>query len=269
MSMHKLLDCICALASRLPPVTASQVAGALRAATMPVQREAALRNAMQSLHPDNRNLLQQLATAWEQQLPSVTGAEVASALESAAHQEQSIAGRTSIELVWSGPATPNAGLRGTEQVLLELISTAKESIYLVTFAAYRVPSLVAALQAAAARGVRIVFVLEDKDESAGKVSLNAFPALSGMVRGSAKAYVWPLEQRSRNEKGQHGSLHAKFVVADSCRLFVSSANLTDFALTLNIELGVLLNGGDAPRQAEENLNELIRTDVLKEMCVVP
>lgn len=269
MSRQKLLDCICALAARLPPAAASQVAGALRTATEPAGREAALRGAMRALQPDNRSLLLQFAAAWERQTPDLTGEQVALALEAAARQEQAIAGRAAVELVWTGPTAPSAGLRSTEQVLLELISTAKESIYLATFAAYKVPSLVAALQAAAARGVRIVFVIEDKDESAGKVSLNAFPALSGMVSGSAKAYVWPLEQRSRNEKGQHGSLHAKFVVADSRRLFVSSANLTEFALTLNIELGVLLNGGEAPRQAEENLNELIRTGVLKEMCVVP
>ena len=45
---------------------------------------------------------------------------------------------------------------------------------------------------------------------------------------------------------------------------LSSANMTSFALSLNIELGVLLNGGDAPRQMERNLSELIRTGVLRE-----
>ena len=40
--------------------------------------------------------------------------------------------------------------------------------------------------------------------------------------------------------------------------------MTAFALALNIELGVLLNGGDAPRQMERNLTELIRTSVLRE-----
>ena len=54
------------------------------------------------------------------------------------------------------------------------------------------------------------------------------------------------------------------MLVDSDRLFVSSANMTSFALALNIELGVLLNGGDAPRQLERNLSELIRTGVLRE-----
>ena len=54
------------------------------------------------------------------------------------------------------------------------------------------------------------------------------------------------------------------MLAGSDRLFVSSANMTSFALALNIELGVLLNGGDAPRQMERILTELIRTGVLRE-----
>lgn len=41
--------------------------------------------------------------------------------------------------------------------------------------------------------------------------------------------------------------------------------MTEFASTLNIELGVLLRGGEAPRQVERNLTELIRKGVLREV----
>ena len=222
---------------------------------------------MQALHPDNRALLQQFAVAWERHLPNVTGAEVALALEAAARQEQAIAGRAIVELVWTGPAAPSAGLRSTEQVLLELISTANESIYLVTFAAYKVPSLVAALQAAASRGVRIVFVLEDKDESTGKVTMSPLGALGPIDGTRTRVYVWPIEARTRNEKGQYGSLHAKFVIADSDRLFVSSANLTEFAMNLNIEMGVLITGGPIPRQSFETVQALIRDGHLRELLL--
>ena len=95
--------------------------------------------------------------------------------------------------------------------------------------------------------------------------MSAFSALSGAGLDSAKIYLWPLEQRERNERGQHGALHAKCVLVDSHQLFISSANMTDFALTLNIELGVLLRGGDAPRQVERNLSELIRIGTLREV----
>jgi PLD-like domain len=42
------------------------------------------------------------------------------------------------------------------------------------------------------------------------------------------------------------SLHAKCAVIDSNLLFLSSANLTEFAFNLNMELGVLIKGGSLP-----------------------
>lgn len=79
----------------------------------------------------------------------------------------------------------------------------------------------------------------------------------------AETYVWPLEKRERNQKGQYGALHAKFVVADDNALFVSSANLTEYALNLNMELGVLIRGGPAPKQAARNVADLIQRSVLQ------
>jgi cardiolipin synthase A/B len=153
----------------------------------------------------------------------------------------------------------------TEQVLLELIQSARESIYLVTFAAYKLPILVKALQDAAARSVRIAFILEDKKESGGKVTLSPFDALRVVGKRVATVYTWPVEMRARNDKGQHGSLHGKLVVTDGTRLFVSSANLTEFALNLNMEMGVLVSGGEVPRRAMANIEALIRDGVLREL----
>lgn len=263
--MQELLDRICVLAAKLPPATARLVAGELRRVTDAGHRQSCIRDAMQLLHAENRPLLQQLAIAWDRHAPQLTGSELALALEAAVCQEQLATGRATIELVWTGPTAPDSGLRNTEQVLLELISSARESIYLVTFAAYKVPSLAAAIQGAAARGVRVVFVLEDKEESAGKITLSPLDALGAIDRGCTRVYVWPIEARPRNEKGQFGSLHAKFVVADGSRLFVSSANLTDFAMNLNMEMGVLISGGPIPRQSFESLQTLIRDGHLQEL----
>ena len=62
----------------------------------------------------------------------------------------------------------------------------------------------------------------------------------------AAVYVWPMDKRPIDGNGHHGSLHAKCAVADDAVLFVSSANLTAYALTLNMELGLLVQGGFAP-----------------------
>ena len=216
------------------------------------------------LLPDNRGLLSEFAMAWQRSAANISGTEVAAALEAASFQAHRLRELSNVELVWTGPSTWSAGLRSTEQVILDIISRAKRSIYLVTFAAYRVEAIVAALRDAISRDVRVTLVLEDKDESDGKVNFSALTSLAGGDRRALKVYVWPPEQRKRNDRGQHGTPHAKCVLVDSDRLFVSSANMTSFAVALNIELGVFLNGGDAPRQMERNLTELIRTGVRRE-----
>jgi len=264
-----LLARLCELAATVPETVSRSIAKAIRRADAGSDKEGIARALVSSLHPDNRMLFNSFAQAWLNAPAETTGAEVGAALEAAAYQECQLRSDSSVELVWTGPSAHSAGLRNTEQVLLDLIRSAKRSVYVVTFAAYRVDSLAIALRDAVSRGVQVTFILEDKQESEGKVTWNPLPALAGAGVRMPNVYYWPLERRLRNDRGQHGSLHAKFVVADGRTLFLSSANLTEFALTLNIELGVLLVGGDAPRQAENNLSELIRVGVLQEMIVSP
>ena len=58
------------------------------------------------------------------------------------------------------------------------------------------------------------------------------------------------------------SLHAKFAVADEAALFVSSANLTEYAFNFNMELGLLARGGDLPARAVSHLRRLMEERVL-------
>jgi len=50
-------------------------------------------------------------------------------------------------------------------------------------------------------------------------------------------------------------LHAKLAVADGESLFISSANLTNAAMQLNMELGVLICGGELPAQVVKHFDE--------------
>lgn len=51
--------------------------------------------------------------------------------------------------------------------------------------------------------------------------------------------------------------------ADSRWLFLSSANLTEYAFTINMELGLLVTGGALPGQVEEQFDRLIGIGVLE------
>lgn len=68
--------------------------------------------------------------------------DVANILRGAAHAMAAERRRQQVELVWSGPTTLSSTLRSTGSALLDLIRGARQSVCLVTFAAYKVPDVV-------------------------------------------------------------------------------------------------------------------------------
>ena len=87
--------------------------------------------------------------------------------------------------------------------------------------------------------------------------------MGGDIAQHARIYIWPLEQRAQSESGHHGSLHAKVAVADGQAMLISSANLTEYAMTLNMELGLLIKGGPLPAQVQTHLNRLVEKGVFQ------
>lgn len=214
------------------------------------------------LRGDAHARLEDLLAEWRVAGESVPAAAVAAMLKAANRATVAERQRQHVELVWSGPTTMSSTFRSTGPALLELIDGARGCVYLIAFAAYKVPQVREAVQAAMQRGARVVFVLESNEVSGGKVDFDPLPHLAG---GSTvpEVYVWPRSTRPTDSKGKYGTLHAKFAVADRARLLVSSANLTEHAFNLNIELGVLITGGSAAEQATEQVDELIRRGVLR------
>jgi phosphatidylserine/phosphatidylglycerophosphate/cardiolipin synthase-like enzyme len=62
--------------------------------------------------------------------------------------------------------------------------------------------------------------------------------------------------------GKLGILHVKCVIGDGRQLFLSSANLTKYAFSLNMELGVLISGGRTPQKVESIFEGLICQGIL-------
>lgn len=206
--------------------------------------------------------LQVLLDAWKQHAPLAAGSDLANGLLAMSFYDQRVRREFQVETVWTGPRDGASGLRRTEQVLLEMIEAARESIWLVAFAAYRVPMIANALQAAVARSVRLQLVLEDPEISEGKVTFDPLPALASAGLGRADVYAWPLSQRQLDPRGRHGTLHAKGLVVDDRMAFITSANLTEDALNINMELGVALHVAHAARQIADQLRSMVRTGIL-------
>jgi len=62
-------------------------------------------------------------------------------------------------------------------------------------------------------------------------------------------------------------LHAKIAVADREKVFISSANLTDYAMDLNIEMGVLLKDKAIGEQIDNLFNNMILNSVFRKILI--
>jgi phosphatidylserine/phosphatidylglycerophosphate/cardiolipin synthase-like enzyme len=130
---------------------------------------------------------------------------------------------------------------------------------------FNIPPIGEALVRAADRGVAITVVVESPDRIEGRQAYRTLAALGPAVAGRCGVYVWPIEGRSRGGMGRPGLLHVKCAVADGRRLFLSSANLTEQAFSINMELGALITGGGAASQVEAHFDRMIQAGVLTEI----
>lgn len=167
-----------------------------------------------------------------------------------------------VELLWTGPA-PAGGMpaRRIDQVLYDLVASAKKDILLVTFAAHKIHRLAELLASASRRGVRVRLILEFGVQSQFQLSHDALKAFPEDLQEKAEIFYWPVEKRELNQFGKPGKLHAKAAVIDTQAL-LSSANLTDDAFLRNLELGVLFMGGDMPTKLREHFEHLIAAHTL-------
>lgn len=179
-----------------------------------------------------------------------------------AHQRQ----KQKIELTWTGPRSPLASLRRTDQALIELVSGARKHILIVSFAVYKAKNILTALEKAADRGVEITVVLESPDVSEGKIAYSTIRALGAGLREKSRIFIWPHARRATTPDGKIGSLHAKIGVADGDHVYLSSANLTDYAMNVNMEMGVLIHGGELPLRIEQHFAGLIGDGTLAEIA---
>ena len=192
---------------------------------------------------------------------AMTGSWVALSVQAAADAVQDVRGEQHVSVVWTGPASYEVPVRATSAVLAEVIEEARKSLIVVSFAAYKVVAVVAALRAAAERGVEVRLVLESVIESKGKLSHDAKAAFD-VLGSTVSFYVWPAELRV-SKGGGHAAMHAKCAVADRRMAFVTSANLTGAAMTDNMELGLVVRGGDVPKRIANHFDALIGAGALK------
>lgn len=253
--MHKV-------AQQLPQPVLSTVAEFIATVPQATEREAVWLPLIQQLpKPVWRQTVTDLLTVWQKDNPTMQGESIAAALCAAHHAVEQAQAALSIEVVWTGPEVSRIPVRRTEQVLLQLIRAASQELTLASFALYKVPKITQALIAALNRGVQVRIIAETT-EGDTFVPFGVEAGLGQEVARRSDVYEWDKAKRPRDKSGRHGSLHMKVAIADRHHLFITSANLTNYALSLNMEMGILVRSSAIARQVSEHLDQLIEQKVI-------
>ena len=250
--MERLLNAVAALARQVSPDKARAIASRI-CQTTPDMAANALAGVLGN--PAASSVVVELVDAWL--AATVSAAELASMVLASSHVVRQAAAEQSIELVWTGPTTPFVSARRTEQALLQVINAAEHALFITSFVAYDVSTIVKALNAASERGVEISMLLELSQDHGGSITFDAIGKMRAVVP-SARLYAW----REKADPFSDGRVHAKVVVADADLCFITSANLTGHAMEKNMEAGVLVSGGAIPGLLAGHLRSLIDTKVI-------
>lgn len=245
--MEKLLDAIAAVVFLVSPDKVQAIAGRIRR-TEANKAATALAGVVGT--PVASGVVDQLIQAWC--ATSVSAEELASMLLAAVHVFTKASNEQSAELVWTGPTTPFVAARRTEQALLQVINVANSALFITSFVAYDVSSIVKALNAACERGVVISMLLESSQDHGGSINIDVIGKMRTLVP-SAQLYAW----RDKADAFSDGRVHAKVAVADGSTCFITSANLTRYAMDKNMEAGVLISGGRIPKLLDKHLRSLV------------
>lgn len=253
--MDELLNAITALVSLVSPEKVQAVATRVR------RTEASKAGIMLSSvvgTPVASAAVEQLVAAWQK--TKVGSDELASMLLTASHVYTKASSEQSTELVWTGPTTPLVSTRRTEQALLQIINAAERTLFITSFVAYDISTIVKALNMANERGVVILMLLELSLEQGGNVTFDAIAKMKTLLP-SARLYAW----HEKSDPFSGGSVHAKVVVADDRACFITSANLTGHAMEKNMDVGLLISGGHIPKQLHGHLRSLVDTKLVKQV----
>lgn len=100
-------------------------------------------------------------------------------------------------------------------------------------------------------------LLESSQDDGGSIEMDVIAQMKKLIP-LAKVFAW----KEKSAEFERGRVHAKVIVADRASCFITSANLTGYAMERNMELGLLIEGGGVPGLIMDHLQALVATKVL-------
>lgn len=177
--------------------------------------------------------------------------------------------RPAPELVWTGPEGARATARDTAVILRDLFEGARERVILAGYTFRDADAVLGPLHASMReRRVAATFFIQVEQLQ------RPVPDPEGVIQGQLQAFVdgsWPFgapypevycDRRALTPGPPWSSLHAKCVVVDGVRAFVSSANFTSRGQEQNIEAGVLIQDETFAGQLERQWLGLVKAGLV-------
>jgi phosphatidylserine/phosphatidylglycerophosphate/cardiolipin synthase-like enzyme len=167
--------------------------------------------------------------------------------------------------VWSGAHVPGTHARNTRVVYHELFSTAEKSVWLSTYVVYDGADVLGALaeRMRAVPDLRVTLFLNverrwgDATHPAAVVAAFATRFWANDWPGERRPQVYYDPRALDDSDPEAGVLHAKVVVVDDGRVFMTSANLTSRAMDRNVEAGLLVFDRDLAQSTVARFQTLI------------
>jgi phosphatidylserine/phosphatidylglycerophosphate/cardiolipin synthase-like enzyme len=180
-----------------------------------------------------------------------------------------------VELVWTGPETTGSRSRDTAAVARELFSTAESSVLVTTFAIWQGADVFKpladrmiekpALRVRLFLNVMRPSATSDDDSTITRSFLKTFRKKDWPWEVVPEIYYDP--RSLAPNASERSVLHAKCIVADDRRVFVTSANFTEAAHERNIEAGLLLENLTIAQALTRQFESLVHAGVLKRLFI--
>lgn len=174
-----------------------------------------------------------------------------------------------IQMVWTGPDQEGPAARDTGVVARELLGQASKSLLITTYSISRSSNTFEPVNDIMRRNpyldVTIVLHVD--------MSIHSIYGLNAAAAFARDFWVsrWPWESRPKVFYDPRGALenqagralqHAKCIVVDRQRVFITSANYTESAQQRNIELGVVIRDERLAERVSEQFHSLIGKGLL-------
>jgi hypothetical protein len=168
-------------------------------------------------------------------------------------------------LVVTGPEVPDLINLKTGSRFTQVVEHAKKELMLATFALYQGDRILEPIHQAMIRNPNLsVTLILNVQRNYGDTTMNEDILEKSRQEFLAKNWPWDVKpevyyypESLNMDAKSRASMHAKFVIADEERCFITSANFTEAAQKKNIEVGIELAGSHEPKALSRYFKQLI------------